>query len=123
MKKLLRFLLLLSILTLFLSCSDILEKETPWSGNWYGYIGDSFYKLSFDSEDATLYYASDYGYRALYNSEKYEYTSKAFNVTFKKLSTGQILDKYMEIYGTMMSERTDGFFLWNSSDMPFFKLD
>jgi len=114
------------LIFLLASCSNNLNNthsDSPWIGNWYGYVGDYFYRLTFTDDIAGLYYTSNTGYKLLYKSEKYEYTSKSFNVTFTKSSDGSLLNKDMEVYGTMISGRDDGFYLWNDTNRPFFKLD
>ena len=126
-----RIFILLSLLVIILtSCSHNLNNNysnnynNPWVGNWYGYVGESFYKLRLTDNYAYFSYTTDNGgYRQLYKEEIYEYTSKSFTVTFKKFNDGRLLDKNMEIYGTMISGRDDGFLLWNSTDRPFFRLD
>lgn len=130
MKKTLKLIFLFSLLTLLVSCSNIMQNgkpntssNNPWIGDWYGYIGETFYKLSFDNNTLSVYYAGNTSYVLLYKTEVYEYTSKSFNVTFRKFSNGQNLDRNTEFYGSMMKNRTDGFFLWNSGEYPFFLLD
>ncbi|MBR0100411.1 MAG: hypothetical protein IJP90_11970 [Treponema sp.] len=133
MKRNLNFILLFLLLLIFSSCSNIVQdnksdsSSNPWTGNWYGYIGEHtsehFYKLTFNGNTACLFYTSNTGYKPLYETAAYEYTTKNFNITFTHSSYGTALDKNMEIYGTMISGRDDGFYLWNSTDRPFFKLD
>ena len=126
MKRKIKILLFTSLIILLTSCSNGLQNNysNVWIGNWYGYIGDSFYKLTFDADTAGLYYESSYGgYRLLYKTEKYEATSKSFTVTFTKTNDGKALDRNMEIYGTLISGRDNGFLLWNAADRPFFRLD
>ena len=129
MKRRFTIILFFLLFILFTSCSNLFlgnrsdTSNNSWNGNWYGYIGSTFYKLSFNRNTACLYYASDYGYRPLYEAAVYEYTSMSFNVTFTRSSYGEPLSTNMNIYGTMISGRNDGFYLWNSTDRPFFKLD
>lgn len=100
------------------------DPNNPWIGNWYGYVGDLFYKLRFENNYAYMYYTTENnGWGLLYKSEQYVYSTKSFSVVFKKSTDGSALKKEMEIYGTMISGRDDGFYLWNSSERPFFKLD
>lgn len=106
------------------SSNEYNDPNNPWIGNWYGYVGDYFYKLSFDNNYARMYYTTENnGWGLLYKSEQYVYTKKNFTVVFKKSTDGSALKNDMEIYGTMISGRDDGFLLWNSSERPFFKLD
>ena len=114
------------LILLFASCSNSIDAadNSPWTGNWYGYIGESFYKLSFTGKTACLYYTSSSGgYLPLYEAAAYEYTSKSFNVEFTTSAYGERLSRNMDIYGTMIPDRNDGFYLWNSTSRPFFKLD
>ena len=45
------FLLLLAMLA---GCNSNVSSKNPWVGNWYGYIDDTFYKLTFTKDYATL---------------------------------------------------------------------
>lgn len=106
------------------SSTVVSDSNNPWIGNWYGYVGESFYKLRFDNNYAYMYFTTSTGdWGLLYKSEPYVYSKKTFSVVFKKSTDGSSLNREMEIYGTMISGREDGFYFWNATDRPFFKLD
>ena len=117
------------LIILFTSCSANannnynLYSDSPWNGNWYGYVGEYFYRLTFSENGAGLYYTGDTGYKLLYKTENYVYTSKSFSVIFSKSSDGKALEKDMEVYGTMIPGRDNGFYFWNDVNKPFFRLD
>ena len=125
-KRITKILIFIFFISLFASCSNDIQynqNQDAWNGNWYGYIGDTFYKLYFNGDTACLYYSSSYEYRPLYEATIYESTLTTFSIYFTYDSYGKRLNEKMHIYGTKIHKRDDGFYLWNSTDRPFFRFD
>ena len=91
-KRITKILIFIFFISLFASCSNDIQynqNQDAWNGNWYGYIGDTFYKLSFNGDTACLYYSSSYGYRPLYEATIYEST---LTLVFNEKADGIIYD-------------------------------